>query len=365
MTGLVAVIAVALPALSAVFTGDALIDGPAAVWWAGYLLFLAVFVIDARWRSVLPSWVRDDHVIVVEVVLAVAIYLTSVRYGWSGILFVITAASAAFIWPIRVVAAIVIGQSAIVAFGLAAAGESLDGVVISTVAYAAFQAFAALMVHMLRREASARAELAAAHAELRASSALLAESSRATERLRIARDLHDLMGHQLTALSLELEVASHHADTPALDHVSRARGISKDLLSSVRTAVDQLRQPSDGIAATLRAMVDGIASPEVDLRVIEEASLSDEQAQVIVRCVQEIVTNTIRHADARHLSITTTVTDRGVGIEAHDDGVGADHLRPGNGLAGMRERLEQLSGSLKVETSAGQGFTVIARVPAP
>jgi signal transduction histidine kinase len=88
-------------------------------------------------------------------------------------------------------------------------------------------------------------------------------------------------------------------------------------------------------------------------------------AQAIVRCVQETMTNAIRHAAARNLWIEVAREAGEVRVRARDDGRGAVGLRPGNGLLGMRERVEQVGGRLELESRPGHGFEVRARLPAP
>jgi signal transduction histidine kinase len=83
-----------------------------------------------------------------------------------------------------------------------------------------------------------------------------------------------------------------------------------------------------------------------------------------VRCVQEILTNTVRHADAEHLWITVSQAGAAVTISAHDDGCGTMAVRPSNGLTGMRERLEHLGGTLTYRSEPGRGFQLRATLPA-
>jgi len=85
---------------------------------------------------------------------------------------------------------------------------------------------------------------------------------------------------------------------------------------------------------------------------------------VLLRCTQEIITNAVRHAGARNLWIKVRREAPGIVVlEAHDDGVGADGIVVGNGLRGMRERLQQCGGELQIETRRGQGFRLRASVP--
>ncbi len=86
-------------------------------------------------------------------------------------------------------------------------------------------------------------------------------------------------------------------------------------------------------------------------------------AQVALRSVQEIVTNAVRHSGARNLWVTLATADHTLDIDARDDGEGTDQVRFGNGLRGIRERVEQARGSLEVSSMRGRGFSVHVRLP--
>lgn len=87
------------------------------------------------------------------------------------------------------------------------------------------------------------------------------------------------------------------------------------------------------------------------------------RAETILRCVQEIITNAVRHSGAQNLWIESVKTADGVEVRACDDGGGVKHLRLGNGLTGMRERVEQVGGHLEIESTPGRGFHLRARIP--
>jgi signal transduction histidine kinase len=363
VAGLVAAIAVGVGTL---FTGlgDAGAIDPVAPgsWWAAYGLFIAAFALDANvvdWR---PQWATGRRLLATELVAAAVAWLIAPGLGWTAVLFVVTAASAAYSLSARGTLAVVAGQSVLVAVGAGLDGQSAADIVLATVVYGSFQCFAVLVVGSERRAVAARAELAAAHVELRAATVMLAASARTAERLRISRDLHDVVGHQLTALALELEVASHRGDE-APTHVARARAITKDLLGDVRAAVGELRVGATDLEPTLRQLVADLPGLAVELAVDERAPLDETYALAIVRCVQEVVTNTLRHSGADHLTISVVVDESGVRLDARDDGRGAAQLAPGNGLTGLRERFEQLGGEIALQTAAGHGFAVNARVP--
>lgn len=215
----------------------------------------------------------------------------------------------------------------------------------------------------LLREQRSRRELAEAHVELRAQAELLAESARAGERLRISRDLHDLIGHQLTVLTLELEAAKHRdPGSAAAGHIERAGLVARELLSDVRVTVGELRGARPELRGTLERVVRDLTRPSVLLEVDEGLALDEERTMLLIRAVQEIVTNTIRHADAGELRIEVRSDSDGVVLRAIDDGRGARDLRPGNGLRGLRERFESYGGDVAFD--GARGFGVTAKVPA-
>jgi signal transduction histidine kinase len=232
-------------------------------------------------------------------------------------------------------------------------------------AYAGFQIFALGRTWSEQRERLAREELARANAELRATRALFAESSRVTERLRIARDLHDSLGHHLTALSLQLDVASRKSDGPAASHVQQAHAITRLLLTDVRDVVSQLRH--DGRtqpAEALRALAIAESIPRVHVEVGEELAVdTPAHANVLLRCAQEAVTNARRHARAQNIWITVNSTAEGVELCARDDGKGVEDVEEGHGLIGMRERFAEFGGRIEFDTCAGQGFVVRGFLP--
>ena len=239
---------------------------------------------------------------------------------------------------------------------LVAAGASLG-----------FQFFALGAMHLARREALSRQELARVNAELHTAQSRLEDSTRLAERVRISRELHDTLGHHLTALSINLELARYLAEGRAVEPVQRAQALARLLLAEVRNVVGDLREePALDLAGALRALAAGIQHPQVVLSLpedLDEALRDSGQTQAIFRCVQEAVTNAVRHSGARHLWITVERSNDGVRMIARDDGRGASPVVPGHGLTGMRERLQDLGGGLELTSQPGVGFTLIAALP--
>jgi signal transduction histidine kinase len=357
--GLLAWAAVAIPVLD----GQP-ISSPAWMWWAVYLAGGALLAITSSPRL-------DDRpelgrrLLVPQVAAGMGTFLLAPDYGFAAVPVIINAAAAAFLIGLRPTLALVAAQTLIVLVVLLRVDPPAFAITEATV-NGGLQLFAALMVEVGLRERRARQQLAVLNAELAAAQARLAEASRTAERLRIARDLHDLVGHQLTALAVNLEVASHLAEGPVAEHVTRSRTIAKDLLGDVRDVVGRMREHPLDLGAALRTLAAAVPHPVIHLTVDETLTIDDPvQAQALLRCVQEIVTNTIRHADADNLWIELRGSPSGTVVRARDDGRGAETVRPGNGLTGMRERLEQLGGELSWRSGAGEGFRVAARLPAP
>lgn len=244
---------------------------------------------------------------------------------------------------------------------------SASSIVSVAFAIGGFQAFAAGSSFLAMKEAAGRVALAATNAELRAAQAKLAESSRTGERLRISRDLHDTLGHHLTALSLQLEVASRLTEGKAAGHVQQAHAITRLLLNDVRDVVSTLREARTvDLAAEIRALAASSSSVAVHVEMPATLDVPDhERAQALMRCVQEIITNAVRHSRARHLWIRLATADGGIEVHARDDGRGAAALALGHGLTGMRERFTSLAGSVEFESRPDAGFEVRGFLPVP
>jgi signal transduction histidine kinase len=226
--------------------------------------------------------------------------------------------------------------------------------------------FACLTTLLMLRETAARAELARANSELHETRALLAQHSRAAERLRIARDLHDSIGHHLTGLSLQLDVASRVTDARAADHVSQAHAITRLLLAEVRSVVSEMRDSGrPDLAETVRALASSVDSIHIHVDIPDRlAADHPAQAESLLRCVQEIITNTSKHAHASHLWIRMRQAVGGIELLARDDGRGVEAVQCGNGLTGMRERFAEHAGRIEFRGTGG-GFQVEGFMPTP
>ncbi|MFI9485719.1 sensor histidine kinase [Promicromonospora sp. NPDC052451] len=295
------------------------------------------------------------------VVTSWAVLLTTQGVGLLPILLVITAALSVYVMPLRAGFVLAALNTVVIATAMVLQDRGTADVLVTVGFYLLIQVATMLSSVTLIREQRLRRELSQAHVDLRAASVLLAESARAGERLRISRDLHDLIGHQLTVLTLELEAARHRDGEQAREHVDRANQVARDLLTDVRRTVSELRTASSDLSEALRDVVRDLPDLEVSVEVEPGVRVDEEQASAVVRAVQEIVTNTLRHADARALRIEVAARPPGLVLTAADDGRGFHELVPGNGLRGMTERFAALGGD--VELDGADGFRVTARVP--
>ena len=228
-----------------------------------------------------------------------------------------------------------------------------------------YELLALLTSHFAASQSRARDSLSRANAELRATRALLADSSRMAERARISRELHDLLGHHLTALNLQLEVATHLAEGEVRGPVSKAKSVAKVLLADLREALSTLRKRETiDLSRALAPLAEAVERPRIHLQLPPNIGISDgERAQTVVRCVQEIITNAAKHANADNLWIEIVLTENGLEVHARDDGRGVEVLASGHGLNGMRERIEALGGRIELASQPHQGFRIDAWMP--
>ncbi|RQR24554.1 PAS domain S-box protein [Burkholderia sp. Bp9143] len=209
----------------------------------------------------------------------------------------------------------------------------------------------------------------------------LVQQARENEQKRIARELHDDLGQQLTALKMTLALheteLTRHVRQEALTprpSIHEIAGLIDTMATSVRRIAADLRPPvldDLGLEAALEWMTQGFehqygVSARCEIRG-ETLRLNDLAAISLYRVVQEALTNVARHAQANEVLVSLSANHRYCYLRVSDDGVGLPHEstpRPDAfGLVGMRERILQLGGVLSVESSPGHGVTIAAQIP--
>lgn len=231
--------------------------------------------------------------------------------------------------------------------------------------YAGFQLFAAVTTGALKRAESTAAQLRLTNAELLATRSLLAESARDGERLRVSRELHDVAGHKLTALALNLDVLRHDSPTAESRELKVVRQLTAELLADVRSVVSRLRH-DDGLdlREALQRLAEVFPAPRVHVQLADDARVADaDQATATLRIVQEALTNAARHAGAANVWVSLQALGEHVELSIEDDGHFAGGYTAGHGLMGMRERAAELGGSVEVSRGSRGGFRITARLP--
>jgi two-component system sensor histidine kinase DesK len=209
---------------------------------------------------------------------------------------------------------------------------------------------------------------ARANRELRRAREERARLAVSEERLRIARDLHDLLGQTLTLIALKTELATRlvksdpHRAEAELREVQRA---TREALADVRQAVQGYRGPP--FADALERARETLTAAGIDCRVDAVASgLPDEVDSVLAWAVREATTNVVRHSNARKCAITLSNDFNGVALEIEDDGAApAPGNGDGSGLVGLAERARSLHGALDAGARPGGGFRIRLTLPGP
>ena len=201
---------------------------------------------------------------------------------------------------------------------------------------------------------------------------LLTEATKQSERLRISRNIHDVVGHHLTALTIHLQVAARLSEGDAKKAVEQSHAIARLLLGDVREAVSEIR---DNTAIDLQAALaqmtqgggggggGGVPRLAIELDYDPQLVINEVRiAEVLVRAVQEAITNTLKHGIAENLRVSLALQENTVVLAMKDDGCRSNEFQPGNGLVGMRERVEALNG-LCVFEAASPHFCITIKVP--
>ncbi|MFJ4437000.1 sensor histidine kinase [Streptomyces sp. NPDC088923] len=329
-----------------------------AAGWAGLLVFVACYLTLVM-RDVTRARARARSLVLLGLMLALAVALPlGLGDSWY-VLLVYFAVSCATALPLPYARYAVVASAALLLVLPPLRGHGPEW---GTVIPVLLGGFAMTGVR----------ELVRTTIELRRARATVAQLAANEERLRLARDLHDLLGHSLSLITLKSELAgrmlpAHPAE--AARQVSEIEQVSRQALTDVRAAVGGYRRPTlDGELAGARI---ALTTAGIAAHLPEEApALPPEPAAALAWVLREAVTNVVRHSDARtcRVSLTTRQSLQGpyLDLRVEDDGEGAAGAPPGHGLTGLRERLADVGGTLTTGPArAGRrgGFALSAHVP--
>jgi signal transduction histidine kinase len=253
-------------------------------------------------------------------------------------------------------------------------GALINGVTTGTAIF-----FVAVFAQLRLNEQEARehveqlmVELEEANVQLAAYATQAEELAMTQERNRLAREIHDNLGHTLTIVNVQIEAARVVMDSDpdrALDAMNKAQELTQKGLTRVRKSVAALRESpvsnrplAEAIASLVKeAQSTGIVT-EFEVAG-EPQALENKVALALYRAAQEGLTNVCRHARASRVDVLLDFQPSEVRLELRDNGVGAAETNGGFGLLGIRERVQLLGGRLEISTGVGKGFCLAASVP--
>lgn len=266
------------------------------------------------------------------------------------------------VWTSLVVAA----AANVVLFLLVAQRLSGQEVLETVVFFGSLQLFTFMTATYASNASKARDALVRVNAELLATRGLLRESARLDERLRLSRELHDLIGYKLTALKLQMRQLMK--DPRPEDKIAAAScsKLTDELLTDIRGVVSASRY-GEGIdlRESLATLMQSLPGPNIELHLPSDGIRVPrlDQANVLLRCAQEGLTNAIRHADAENIVLSLELGERSITLTIEDDGRNQTTPTRGNGLTGLQERLLPLGGSLELTRPKRRGMQLKVWMP--
>ncbi|MGD1856317.1 MAG: sensor histidine kinase [Leptolyngbyaceae cyanobacterium] len=240
----------------------------------------------------------------------------------------------------------------------------LDGVINSTTIYIVTCLLIILLSWTVLSERKSRQQAAALSHEVETLATHL-------ERTRIARDIHDSLGHTLTTLDVQLEVAQTlYSQNPeqSLQALNRAKTLSSESLQEVRRAVSTIRHGNFNLSDALMGLVEQISHTAHPLEIETQIGLPNLPLQVsqqLFLIVKEGLTNIQKHAQASTVKLWAHSTADGIAIGLSDNGVGfaSDGIKTGYGLRGIQERVQLLGGQVTIQSTPGKGTLIQVTMP--
>jgi len=343
----------AYAAWGAVWLATSDVGGDRAPDWlvrTSLLLFLAVFAV----AHMLSDRRSTRAASVASIVLAVLAFIAIAGspQGPAPILLILLASLLAthLDWKLLTVALVVV-NTVFIAIVLAYWALAPRSLVVYVLAYASFQVFAAMVTRSAAHAEGMSERLRAINADLLATRELLTAGTRDAERLRVARELHDIAGHKLTALKLNLAVLMRDPRFTDAVQPRLCSALADELLADLRGLVERMREDEGlDLGAAMHALASPYPRPRAHIDIAADARVATlPQAEALLRTMQEALTNAARHSQAQNLWVVLRRESNQVLLDIRDDGRGSGALAPGSGLAGMRERVEAVGGTLRVE----------------
>lgn len=212
-------------------------------------------------------------------------------------------------------------------------------------------------------------KLKVANKELEAYANTIEEIAVLRERNRISREIHDNVGHALSTIVIQLGAIEKMCIINKEEASAMAKnlaGFAKESMESVRAAVKAMKPREfdeyEGVI-TISEMIknfEKLTGVKVKLRVSDKVwKLNSDQTMVIYRIIQEFMSNSIRHGKATEVNVFINFMDTGLRVHLKDNGIGCSSIKPGNGLSGIKERVEVFGGDVEYYSKEGCGFELI------
>lgn len=209
-------------------------------------------------------------------------------------------------------------------------------------------------------------------AELKSTQELLEHTTKRNERMRLGREIHDAMGHNLAALNINLQVCEQMADDALKQPIRMCQNASDQLYQQLRDIVDELKHDQGfDLQNNVARLIDDTPRLNIAFDCEEGLSLSEEYANCLLRIIQEAITNTLKHSDAQRMDIqlslafdTTQKAELTLNIVDYGSkAIALETLQHNNGLQGMQERIQDFNGQLVFGSAYSGGFTVHITLP--
>ena len=328
------------------------------------LVYAALAIFGFRFVHVRSVWWRVSYV-GVQLLLGFVVFALSGAAVGAVLLLVVLVSQSVLLLPLT--GAVVVATL----IPLAHLGMQWPHLLREALGTLAVTTFTLVVTELLVRERKARAELAEAHERLRGYAAQAEQLATIQERNRLARDIHDGVGHHLTVVQMLLQAARAMigtADPERLDSMlAKAHSQSGQALAEVRRSVAALREPRPTLPDSLQTLAVEATLAGVPTRLEVLGSPRAVRAEIdesLFRAAQEGLTNVRKHADATETALVLDYRDaHQLRLEVRDDGRGfSEQLQAGFGLTGVRERMASLGGRMSLGAAGEKGLTLVVEV---
>lgn len=308
---------------------------------------------------------------ITQLLLATTLILLRGSSGELSLILLPLAGQSALLLPPRLMVPVCAAIYLALVMPLVLGSRWIDAVAIA-IMYGTGIVFVVVFTRVATSERDARERLSEANRKLQEHAEQIEELATTKERNRLAREIHDSVGHYLTVVNVQIGAAQAVLtwDEPrARDHLAKAQTLTQEGLKEVRRSVAALRAPSiedrpltDALATLVEQWNASGTSINFTVKGVLRP-LSPQADLTLYRTAQEALTNVGRHASAERVEITLEYDDSTVRLEVADDGLGSTSSERGFGLLGVGERVQLLGGDMRVETGIGMGFSLKVELP--